>query len=486
MKEQTLNLEFIFKDKKLLKVFSSFSIQIFDQSNKLIFENEEGIKGGSKLRGYPITLPNGHIAGILRSETKYKEILMKLINLEISDFFKKEKNDHLDIRFGDLLKDYVRFLGEGFSFHNKNSDDFLLNYLNIMRGYFIFEGGQIYLVKDESFLTPYLEASKNTTHFNGEIINNDFIELAQVICTDQKKMYVEDCSDHEIIDIIMPGIDVKFENFITFPLFQGNEKLGCIFFYNFKSKKIKEDKIEEIQSFVSLLSRYFMNFKNLERQHKSNLIFKDLKKYVSKQMVGLRKNKDVSLEGVEKNITVLFGQIHDFQKIYKVLGPKKIMYLLNIHYEFLIKIAESFGGTVDKILGESLMVVWNHPFRQDSPNSLSFQAAMKMIECAKDSIKPIWSRLGIKDYSYGIGINTGKAVAGNLGSKKFMDFTVIGDTVNVAQRLETQTESWEILIHENVFKNLEAKVEVPLNKVKGLQLKGKSEETVAYLYKNNK
>ena len=78
-----------------------------------------------------------------------------------------------------------------------------------------------------------------------------------------------------------------------------------------------------------------------------------------------------------------------------------------------------------------------------------------MIECARESIGPIWRGLGIPSYS-GVGINTGKAVAGNLGSKKFMDFTVIGDTVNVAQRLETQTGLGD-LIHENVY-NLKIKL----------------------------
>ncbi|MBG07896.1 MAG: hypothetical protein CME68_04010 [Halobacteriovoraceae bacterium] len=482
MKEQTLNLEIIFKDKNLRKTLDSFFVQIYDEGNKLIFENDVETNNKDKVKGYPITLPGGHVAGILRTKEKYKDALMKLIQYEINQFFKIEKNEHLDLRFSDLLKDYVRFLGEGFTFNSKKTDFFLVNYLNIMKGYFIFEGVQLFLVEEDNFIYPYMDFSNKDVKYSDSNINTDLIDLAQAICTVQKKLYIEDCKTDTFLRSTIPGVEFKYDNLLSFPLFQGNDKLGCIVFYNFKSKKLDGDKIEEIQSFVSLVSRYFMNFKNFEKQDKTNLIFRDLKKYVSKQMVGLRKNKDVSLVGVEKNITVLFGQIHGFQKIYKILGPKKLMYLLNIHYEFLIKIAESFGGTVDKILGESLMVIWNHPFEQSNPNDLSYQAAKKMIECARESIKPIWSSLGISNYSYGIGINSGLAVAGNLGSKKFMDFTVIGDTVNVAQRLETQTGPWEILIHENVYKNFKGEVDKSLVMVDGIKLKGKAFETKAYLY----
>ena len=483
MKEQTLNLELIFKDKNLKKTLDSFYVEIYDQGNKLIFENNvDHSNNSSQVKAFPITLPSGHNAGILKTQEKYKDVLMNLINYEIFQFFKMEKNEHLDLRFSDLLKDYVRFLGEGFTLNNKKNDPFLVNYLNIMRGYFIFEGAQLYLVKDDNFIYPYMDFKKDNVLYSDSNINVDLIDLAQIICTNQKKLYIENCKEEELLKLVLVRNENKYENLLIFPLFQGGEKLGCIFFYNFKNKKLNEEKMEEIQSFVSLVSRYFMNFKNFEKQDKNNLVYKDLKKYVSKQMVGLRKNKDVSLIGVEKDITVLFGQIHDFSKIYKHLGPKKLMYLLNIHYEFLIKIAESFGGTVDKILGESLMVVWNHPYSQPNPNYLSFQAAKQMIECARESIGPIWRGLGIPSYSYGIGINTGKAVAGNLGSKKFMDFTVIGDTVNVAQRLETQTGPWEILIHENVYNNFEDKVESPLVKVEGIKLKGKTLDTLGYLY----
>ena len=205
-----------------------------------------------------------------------------------------------------------------------------------MRGYFIFEGAQLYLVKDDNFIYPYMDFKKDNVLYSDSNINVDLIDLAQIICTNQKKLYIENCKEEELLKLVLVRNENKYENLLIFPLFQGGEKLGCIFFYNFKNKKLNEENMEEIQSFVSLVSRYFMNFKNFEKQDKNNLVYKDLKKYVSKQMVGLRKNKDVSLIGVEKDITVLFGQIHDFPKIYKHLGPKKLMYLLNIHYEFLI------------------------------------------------------------------------------------------------------------------------------------------------------
>ena len=153
--------------------------------------------------------------GILRTEPENKDFLMKLINFEIYHFFNKVKNDHLDIRFGDLLKDYVRFLWEGFNLNNHKKDGFLVNYLNIMRGYFIFEGIQIYLVEDGNFLNPFLEFSKSDIFFNERIKNKDFIELAQVICTDQKKLYIENCEDNEFLKTIMPDIEFKFENFIV-------------------------------------------------------------------------------------------------------------------------------------------------------------------------------------------------------------------------------------------------------------------------------
>jgi adenylate cyclase len=225
-----------------------------------------------------------------------------------------------------------------------------------------------------------------------------------------------------------------------------------------------------------------MGINTRDKKKKTNLIFKDLKKYVSPKMVEMKRDEEVSLGGTEKEITVLFGQIHNFQKIYNALGAKRMMYLLNIHYEFLIKIAVSFGGNVDKILGESLMVVWNHPFTQEEPNLLAFEASQKMMECSHQAIATVWRRLGVKNYSFGIGINTGKAVAGNLGSKDFMDFTVIGDTVNVAQRLETQASPWEVYLHENVVNKIKDKTSASLKKVEGISLKGKAEGTTAFVY----
>ncbi|MEE2744194.1 MAG: adenylate/guanylate cyclase domain-containing protein [Bdellovibrionota bacterium] len=481
MKEETINLPKILQNPSLKKVLSSVPLQVFDQANQLIFQGGS-CEGIPKIRGFPLSLSSGNIIGLIRTERKYKEAILKIIGKEIDRYFDREEVEHFKARQEIIYKDSLRLLRKGFVKDLSKLEGLIVQYLNFFRNYFLFEGVQIYLVGVDNLIFPFMEFSGDGPKFQGEEFSFDFGEMAQFVASDKEHIYIENCKDNEIIEAFFPEEKVEFKGLLAMPLNHDEEKVGAIIFTDFFKPNLNEKELEEINSFIFLLSRVFMNFKSQERQKKTDLIFKDLKKYVSKKMVEMRRDNEASVGGVEKDITVLFGQIHQFQKIYNSLGPKKMMYLLNIHYEFLIKIAESFGGNVDKVLGESLMVVWNHPFIQDEPELLAFEAAKNMIECSCHTIGPVWKRLGIKNYSFGIGINTGKAVAGNLGSKDFMDFTVIGDTVNVAQRLETKASPWEVFIHKNVAKKIKSKIGVPLKEVKGLNLKGKAEEMTAYCF----
>ena len=481
MKEETINLPKILQNSSLKKVLTSVPLQVFDQSNQLIFQGGS-CEGIPKIRGFPLSLASGNIIGLIRTERKYKEVILKIIGVEIEKYFERETIEHFKSRQEIILKDSLRLLRKGFVKDLSKLEGLIVQYLNFFRNYFLFEGVQVYLVGVDSLISPFMEFSGDGPKLSGEAFSFDFGDLAQFVASDKEYIYIENCKNNEIMESFFPEKEIEFKSLLAMPLNHGDEKVGAILLTDFFNPVFSEKELEEINSFVFLLSRVFMNFKAQERQKKTDLIFKDLKKYVSKKMVEMRREEEITVGGVEKDITVLFGQIHKFQKIYNSLGPKKMMYLLNIHYEFLIKIAESFGGNVDKVLGESLMVVWNHPFTQDDPELLAFEAAKNMIECSCHTIGPVWKRLGIKNYSFGIGINTGKAVAGNLGSKDFMDFTVIGDTVNVAQRLETKASPWEVFIHKNVAKKIKNKIGVTLKEVKGLSLKGKAEEMTAYCF----
>ena len=145
------------------------------------------------------------------------------------------------------------------------------------------------------------------------------------------------------------------------------------------------------------------------------------------------------------------------------------------------------GGTLDKYEGDAIIAFFGAPMPLPDHAVRSCRVALGMQD-ALLKLREKWVSEGDKwppivhGMRMRIGINTGKAVAGNLGSKDFMDFTVIGDTVNVAQRLETKASPWEVFIHKNVAKKIKSKIGVPLKEVKGLNLKGKAEEMTAYCF----
>jgi adenylate cyclase len=149
------------------------------------------------------------------------------------------------------------------------------------------------------------------------------------------------------------------------------------------------------------------------------------------------------------------------------MEPKAVNLLLNRHFSKMTDIIFDLDGTLDKYIGDSLMAVFGAPFSRDNDAERAVRAALKMKE-ALEAGKNADSRedkLNIR-----IGINTGQITAGNIGSPKRMDYTVLGDTVNVASRLETIAEPNQILIGEETYNRVKDKFktrEVGLRKLKG-------------------
>ena len=189
---------------------------------------------------------------------------------------------------------------------------------------------------------------------------------------------------------------------------------------------------------------------------------------------------ELQLGGRHKDIAVLFVDIRGFTTMSENLAPEEVVDILNEYFGVITDAIFKNKGTLDKFIGDAAMAVFNSPFDLDD---YVYRAVMTACDIAKASEalgEKLMERFG-KKVSYGIGVNCGEAIIGNIGSTFRMDYTAIGDTVNTASRLESNAKAGEILISEEVKKRLEGRIET--EDVGEIPLKGKSRKIFVYRVK---
>ena len=151
----------------------------------------------------------------------------------------------------------------------------------------------------------------------------------------------------------------------------------------------------------------------------------------------LLKNPDLlKQEGVRKTVTVMFADLRGFTKLCEVIPPEQLFGMLRDCFGKLISIVRTNGGTIDKLVGDSMMVVWGNPVPMENHAEKAVEAAVEM-QAMMQSLRKKWQqKLGV-EIMLGIGINTDEVVAGTIGSEEFCDYTVLGCGVNLASRLES-------------------------------------------------
>ncbi len=160
-------------------------------------------------------------------------------------------------------------------------------------------------------------------------------------------------------------------------------------------------------------------------------------RYVSPGIVHelLKNDMGPSLEGRRQEVTVLFSDLRNFTSLSENLGAKETGRLLNHYFEAMIEVVFRHNGTLDKLIGDALMAFFGAPVPDSNHPVQAAETALNMIQ-AIEQLKQTSELPGIQGLEVGIGLNTGSVIIGNLGSPAFMDYTVIGDTVNLASRLE--------------------------------------------------
>ncbi|MBI3987336.1 MAG: HAMP domain-containing protein [Lentisphaerae bacterium] len=194
-------------------------------------------------------------------------------------------------------------------------------------------------------------------------------------------------------------------------------------------------------------------------------------RYVSQHVAEkILKNRDTLVfKGELRRVTILFVDIRGFTSLAETLKPAELLTLLNEYFAMMIDVIFKHDGTLDKFVGDQIMAVYGAPLDQDQPALRAVCTAMDM-QAGVELINTKRSLRGLPGVGIGIGINTGDVVAGNIGSEKRMEYTVIGDEVNLAQRIEAISQKGQVLVSESTYRAVEKQVDVlplPETKVKG-------------------
>jgi len=199
------------------------------------------------------------------------------------------------------------------------------------------------------------------------------------------------------------------------------------------------------------------------------------KKYVSRELLDeiVSHHIELKLGGTRRHITVFFSDIRGFTTLSESLSPEDLVALLNEYLTSMTAIILESHGTVDKFIGDAIMAFWNAPLDQTDHARLACKSALTQVR-ALERLQHGWKQRNLPVIEIGCGVNTGDAVLGNLGSEERFDYTAIGDTVNLASRLEGLTKEYgvSIIISETTHQELHGAF--PTRKLDKVKVKGKN------------
>jgi len=155
----------------------------------------------------------------------------------------------------------------------------------------------------------------------------------------------------------------------------------------------------------------------------------------------------LELGGHRQEVTILFADIRGFTTFSEKLEPEKLVDTLNQYLSMAAASILMYEGTLDKFMGDAVMGIFSAPLAQEDHVLRAVRAALAMQKAIADYHQRIGEMRGL---SFGVGIHVGEAVVGNIGMSDRMDYTAIGDTVNLAKRIQENTPGHKILISEDV------------------------------------
>ncbi len=270
----------------------------------------------------------------------------------------------------------------------------------------------------------------------------------------------------------------------------GDETIGTLHVAHLKNNYFSESIIENIASFASeagVVIHNAMLYKQVATMERE--IRNVFSKFVPQEIINdlvTRKSRTSMLAGEKRELTIVFSDIRSFTTLSETNPPEVVVSFLNRYLETMCEVITEHGGMVDKFIGDAILAVFGAP--KSWPDN-----AMRAVETALAMSKALVNfdtkgiRLPPEGLEIGIGVHLGDAIVGTIGSSTKFDYTVIGDTVNLASRLEGLSKHYQarIILSERVVKQIAAqKQELPhvrFREIEEVIVKGKEEPTLIYM-----
>ncbi|WP_420209088.1 CHASE2 domain-containing protein [Candidatus Electronema sp. JC] len=282
-----------------------------------------------------------------------------------------------------------------------------------------------------------------------------------------------------LLALLLPRTGAAVGGLLTFAA-----AAGCIVFsvWMLERHRFLVDMVTPVAASLLLFSvltfiNYFVEEKEAQRLRSA------FAQYLSPEVVEeLVKNQDsVVLTGEERELTILFSDIRSFTSMAERMRPEALCAFLNEYLTPMTAAVMNRRGTVDKFIGDAVMAFWNAPLTTPSHARHACECALAMLN-ELEALNLSWLKRGLPAIRIGIGIHCGMARVGNMGSQQRFEYTVIGDTVNLASRLEGLTKLYgaEIIVSGAVFDALEPEGQFLFRRVDTVRVVGKSEPVAIY------
>ncbi|HVE77789.1 MAG TPA: adenylate/guanylate cyclase domain-containing protein [Gemmatimonadaceae bacterium] len=257
--------------------------------------------------------------------------------------------------------------------------------------------------------------------------------------------------------------------------------LGVLYVDNLTgTHRFSEEDLEFLIAFSGIAAVAIENSQFAERIRREMIVRSNFERFFAPNLAAqiASSPEGVKLGGEKRQVAVLFSDIRGFTALSESMTPDDIASLLTEYFTEMVECVFRNGGTLDKFIGDAVMAQWGAPIGSPDDPDRAMRAAVEMQE-ALARLNAEWRRIGRPELQVGIGLNYGEAFAGNIGSERRLEFTVIGDTVNTASRLCSAAEGGQILLSDH-FRRALTQPSPKLKPVPSVELRGKTQTVPVY------